>query len=93
MVSFLRPYHIAQLMDCAISSAYAIIRTLNQELKAKGAYVRSGRVSTKYFCERFRIDPESLEEAINNAKKSAASQNNEDSAGTDSKSARHCEGA
>lgn len=91
MISFLRPNHIAQLMDCSISSAYSVIHNLNQELKAKGAYIRSGRVSTKYFCERFRIDPETLEEGIQHEK--AHTTDNENSKGTCLKSSRQREGA
>jgi|GEM_PF-1588101 len=58
--SFLRPADVMTLMDCKISTAYGVIRDLNTELKAKGAYVRPGRVSTKYFCERMKVDPKSI---------------------------------
>lgn len=57
---FLRPADVMSLMDCKVSSAYRVIRDLNTELKAKGAYVRPGRVSTKYFCERMKVDPRSI---------------------------------
>lgn len=58
--SFLRPADIMALMDCKASSAYKVIRDLNAELTEKGAFVRPGRVSAKYFCERMKIDPRTL---------------------------------
>ncbi|HBD86760.1 MAG TPA: hypothetical protein DC001_04970 [Clostridiales bacterium] len=58
--SFLRPADVMALMDCKTSAAYKVIRDLNAELRAKGAYVRPGRVSTKYFCERMKVDPKSI---------------------------------
>ncbi len=66
--SFLRPADLTIIMQCAESTAYRTIRDLNNELKAKGAYVRSGRVSTKYFCERTKISPHSIEEQLNGEK-------------------------
>lgn len=54
--SFLRPADVMTLMDCKRSAAYKVIRDLNAELSEKGAYVRPGRVSTKYFCERMKVD-------------------------------------
>lgn len=35
--------------------AYKLIRNLNEELKRKGFITKSGRVSRKYFTERFYI--------------------------------------
>lgn len=58
--SFLRPADVMALMDCKVSTAYRVIRDLNAELTEKGAYVRAGRVSTKYFCERMKVDPKSI---------------------------------
>lgn len=58
--SFLRPADVMTLMDCKRSAAYKVIRDLNAELSEKGAYVRPGRVSTKYFCERMKVHPKSI---------------------------------
>ena len=58
--SFLRPADVMTLMDYKPTAAYKVIHDLNAELSKKGAYVRPGRVSTKYFCERMKIDPKSL---------------------------------
>lgn len=61
MKSFLRPDDIVKLMGGCQSSAYNVIRMLNAELQQKGSTTRRGRVSTKYFCERFYIDPETID--------------------------------
>lgn len=61
---FLRPADLATIMQCSESAAYRTIRDLNKELKAKGIYVRSGRVSTKYFCERTKISQQSIAEQL-----------------------------
>lgn len=58
--SFLRPDDLMILMDCSRTSAYNTIRALNAELKGKGAFVRPGRISAKYFCERMKVDPRTL---------------------------------
>ena len=50
------PKEIAEIMDCSDSKAYSIIQELNQELKAKGYIVRTGRVSRKYFFERTGLE-------------------------------------
>lgn len=62
--SFLRPADLTVIMQCAESTAYKTIQDLNNELKAKGIYVRSGRVSTKYFCERTKISQQSIAEQL-----------------------------
>lgn len=60
---FLRPADIMRIMDCGQSSAYNTIHMLNDELIKKGAFVRPGRVSAKYFCERMKVDPKTLPES------------------------------
>lgn len=48
---------VAEIMDCSESMGYNIIKTLNDELEAKGFITRRGRVSRKYFYERTGLDP------------------------------------
>ena len=43
----------AQILGVSRGYAYKIIRGLNNELKEKGYRVISGKVSTKYFEEKF----------------------------------------
>lgn len=43
---------IAQMLGVSKSKAYAIIRSLNAELKEKGLLVLHGKVSKKYFAEK-----------------------------------------
>lgn len=40
---------VADLLDIKVSRAYAIIREMNKELKAKNKLVLRGRVNRKYF--------------------------------------------
>ena len=44
---------VMALLDCSTTRAYQYIRELNEELKAKGKLVVRGRVSRKYFMERY----------------------------------------
>ena len=44
---------VADRLQCSESKAYKIMRQLNNELRAKGKIVVSGRLSRKYFEERF----------------------------------------
>ena len=44
---------IKELLQISKPSAYRIIQTLNKELKQKGFIVLQGRISKKYFYERF----------------------------------------
>lgn len=44
---------IAARLDISVSHAYKIIRRLNNELEASGHMVISGRVSSRYFEEKF----------------------------------------
>lgn len=48
----LRVQDVAQIFHVSESKAYKIIRQMNEELKAKGFYTISGRVSRLYFNER-----------------------------------------
>ncbi|MBE6004015.1 MAG: DNA-binding protein [Lachnospiraceae bacterium] len=44
---------VKQALGVSESKAYKIIQQLNKEMKAKGYYTISGRVSAKYFSECF----------------------------------------
>ena len=49
---FMRAEDVARELGISESYAYKIMRMLNNELKAKGMIVISGRVSRRYFEER-----------------------------------------
>ena len=44
---------VKEALQISQASAYRVIQTLNQELQEKGFLVLQGRVSKKYFYERF----------------------------------------
>lgn len=44
---------ISIIMDVSEGKAYQIIRNLNKELKEKGYITIAGKVSRKYFSEKF----------------------------------------
>lgn len=44
---------VADNLSISKSAAYKIVRELNDELKSKGFVTIAGRVSRKYFTERF----------------------------------------
>jgi len=50
---FITAKEVAELLGISKSKAYAIIRGLNQELSAKGFITVAGRVSRKFFEEKF----------------------------------------
>jgi hypothetical protein len=50
---WMRWQEIAEIFNCCRTKAYDIIKELNHELEAKGYLTYSGRVSRKYFNERF----------------------------------------
>ena len=52
---FIYPEEVSELLNIATSTAYKVIRSLNTELKNAGYKTRSGRVSRKYFNERFGL--------------------------------------
>lgn len=51
--TFLFVEDIMQLFGCSRAKAYQIIAGLNQELKEKGYLFVSGRISRRYFEERY----------------------------------------
>ncbi len=44
---------VATILGISSSSAYRIIRALNRELQSKGYIVIKGKISKKYFDEKF----------------------------------------
>lgn len=53
MKPFLDCKEISESLDCSRAMAYKIIRELNSELKAKGYIIIQGKISRKYFNERY----------------------------------------
>ena len=51
--TFISTTEIMETLEVSESSAYRIIKNLNSELKKKGYLVLPGKVSRKYFNERF----------------------------------------
>lgn len=51
--TFISVKEICQVLSVSESKSYAIVRDLNKELSYKGYMVIPGRVSRKYFEERF----------------------------------------
>ncbi len=47
---------VASIMDCSERHGYALIKGLNEELKAKGYIIRAGRIPRKYFFERVGLE-------------------------------------
>ncbi|WP_110953619.1 MarR family transcriptional regulator [Anaerosinus massiliensis] len=52
-LKFLRAEEVAEILQVSKWHAYKIIRDLNEELKKKGKIVVAGRISRRYFEEKF----------------------------------------
>ena len=50
---FISAQEVADMLGISKSKAYRIVRELNEELEAKGFITVAGRVSRKYFEEKF----------------------------------------
>lgn len=50
---FINVSEVAEVLGISKSAAYKIVRELNTELRNKGFVTIAGRVSRKYFNERF----------------------------------------
>ena len=62
--TFITVKEICQVLSVSESKSYAIVRDLNKELSDKGYMVIPGRVSRKYFEERFYgVDSYNLSES------------------------------
>ena len=62
--TFLTAMEIANILGVSRSTGYKIVSILNNELKDKGFIIVPGRVSKKYFSERF-YDDISSNESVN----------------------------
>lgn len=47
---------IADILGYGRAKAYRIIRELNMELEAKGYLIRPGKISKRYFNERYSVE-------------------------------------
>ena len=50
---FISAQEVADMLGISKSKAYCIVRELNEELEAKGFITVAGRVSRKFFEEKF----------------------------------------
>lgn len=50
---FVRANEVAADLEVSVPQAYRLIRQMNQELEEQGYMTISGRVSRKYYVERF----------------------------------------
>lgn len=50
---FIKVDELCEIMEVSPSYAYDVIKQLNKELAEKNCLVVRGKVSRKYFCERF----------------------------------------
>ncbi len=56
---------IMEILGISSSKAYAIMRELGKELKAKGySLPPAGRIQKSYFCEKFCLDRQEIERAL-----------------------------
>lgn len=53
MKSFITAPEVAEAMGVSTGKGYAIIRELNKELKSQGYIVIAGKVSRRYFSEKY----------------------------------------
>ncbi|WP_324251094.1 ICEBs1 excisionase [Acetobacterium wieringae] len=51
--SFITAPEVAEAMGVSVGKGYAIIRELNKELKSQGYIVIAGKVSRKFFSEKY----------------------------------------
>lgn len=52
-LKFLRVEDVAEILEVSKWHAYKVIRDLNKELKEKGKIIVAGRISRRYFEEKF----------------------------------------
>jgi len=63
-MSYLTVDQVMKILGISSSKAYQVMRGLNNQLKAKGYIVISGKVPVKYFCEHYYADPEQIKEQL-----------------------------
>lgn len=52
-IQFLNAEEVAEALGVSLSKAYRIIKMLNEELNSRGYITIPGKVSKKYFADRF----------------------------------------
>lgn len=52
---FMTANEIAELLTISRTQAYKIVKELNEELQFKGFRVQPGKISTKYFLDRYGL--------------------------------------
>jgi hypothetical protein len=55
---------IQRILGISSSKAYSVIRGLNNELKAKGYITIAGKVSKKFFNEKYYCNLEDIKEGV-----------------------------
>lgn len=58
---FMNGQEVANVLEVSLSCAYGIIRKLNKELNDKGYITLSGKVSRRYFNERYYGESKEVE--------------------------------
>lgn len=53
MKSFITAPEVAEAMGVSVGKGYAIIRELNKELKSQGYITIAGKVSRRFFAEKY----------------------------------------
>ena len=60
MIYFMNAIDISQELQISRSSAYKVIRKLNDELQEKGYLVVTGKIPKNYFVSRYCLTPDDL---------------------------------
>lgn len=63
-IQFLTAAEVATVMGVSRSTAYRLIKSLNDELNAKGYLTIGGKISKKYFAERLYGGEELMKPAM-----------------------------
>jgi hypothetical protein len=63
-MSYYTVKEVQKILGISSSKAYQVIRQLNAELKAKGFITIAGKVSKKFFNERYYASDDDIKQAI-----------------------------
>lgn len=63
-IQFLDAAEVAEAMDVSRSTAYRLIKKLNDELSKRGYITVAGKVSKKYFAERIYASEELMKPQV-----------------------------
>ena len=63
-IQFLDAAEVAEIMEVSRTSAYRIIKKLNDELSGRGYITMAGKVSKKYFSERIYAGEELMKPQV-----------------------------